>query len=82
MTHLWTGGGDIPSEYIKLVMCRDIFHCPPSVLDEQGYYESMDMLHLHLAEHEVRTKRQQTEVAKAKSKSGGRGWRKWLPFTR
>jgi hypothetical protein len=32
MSHLWTG--DVaPLEYIRLVMCRDVYHCTPTELD-------------------------------------------------
>ena len=30
--HLWTGGGQPPAEYVTLVLCRDVYHCPPSLL--------------------------------------------------
>ena len=32
--HLETDG-PIPSEYLELVLCRDVYHCPPDVLDRQ-----------------------------------------------
>ena len=34
MEHLWTGGPP-PPEYIELILCRDVYHCTPSELDEQ-----------------------------------------------
>lgn len=32
--HLWTGGPP-PPEYVELILCRDVYHCPPSELDRQ-----------------------------------------------
>jgi hypothetical protein len=34
--HLWTKSADAPQEYIELVLCRDIYHCPPDVLERQS----------------------------------------------
>ncbi len=27
--------GTAPPEYVDLVLCRDVYHCPPSELDRQ-----------------------------------------------
>lgn len=27
----------MPAEYLELVLCRDVYHCPPDVLDRQDY---------------------------------------------
>jgi hypothetical protein len=34
MAHLFIGGADNPppAEYIELVLCRDVYHCPPAQL--------------------------------------------------
>ena len=45
MAHLWTGGGQPPPEYADLVLCRDVYHCLPSQLDE----EDAETISLHLA---------------------------------
>lgn len=31
MEHLWTDG-PMPYEYLELILCRDVYHCPPSQL--------------------------------------------------
>lgn len=31
MAHLWTQS-PAPLEYIELILCRDVYHCPPSML--------------------------------------------------
>jgi hypothetical protein len=31
VTHLWTGGR-VPAEYLELILCRDVYHCPPDQL--------------------------------------------------
>jgi hypothetical protein len=77
MTHLWTGGGEVPQEYVDMVLCRDVCHCPPSVLDGERNRDLMNMLTMHLTEKEVISKRREQEAAKAKpkgSKGGKRGW--------
>lgn len=33
MSHLWAGA-PLPVEYLQLVLCRDIYHCPPSMLPD------------------------------------------------
>lgn len=32
---LHTGGRAPPWEYVEVILCRDVYHCAPSVLDEQ-----------------------------------------------
>lgn len=29
--------GELPAEYVDLVLCRDVYHCAPSVLDAQDW---------------------------------------------
>lgn len=31
MAHLWTSA-EAPLEYIELILCRDVYRCPPSQL--------------------------------------------------
>ena len=33
MAHLWAGA-PAPVEYLQLVLCRDVYHCPPSMLPD------------------------------------------------
>jgi hypothetical protein len=45
--HLFTGGKPAPDEYVRLVFCRDVYHCPPSVFYEQPWrwiVEDMEMM--------------------------------------
>ena len=32
--HVWAGGPP-PPEYIVLTLCRDVYHCTPSALDDE-----------------------------------------------
>ena len=31
LVHLWTDG-PMPGDYLELVLCRDVYHCPPQQL--------------------------------------------------
>jgi hypothetical protein len=42
---------------VDLVLCRDVYHCPPSVLDEQDAGTVMLHWQLHSAELEIRHRR-------------------------
>jgi len=52
MSHLWTGYSP-PSEYITLIFCRDVWHCPPSVFRQQSVEDFMDALTCIGVENEV-----------------------------
>lgn len=32
---LWMGRGQPPAEYVDLILCRDVYHCTATALDEQ-----------------------------------------------
>ena len=34
--HLWTKSVNAPQEYVNLVLCRDVYHCAPDVLERQN----------------------------------------------
>lgn len=53
MAHLLTGE-PAPWEYIELVLCRDVWHCPPSVLREQQMDDVLDALAVLNAEARAR----------------------------
>lgn len=36
-SYLHTGSGKPPWEYVELILCRDIYSCTPSELDEQDW---------------------------------------------
>ena len=36
---------DLPFEYIKMLLCRDVYHCLPSELDNEAWCD----IELHLA---------------------------------
>ncbi len=44
--------GDLPAEYVDLVLCRDVYHCTPAELDEQDW----ERVATHLVCLEVETK--------------------------
>lgn len=52
MTWIWTGGCEPPPEWNDLVLCRDIYHCRPSELDE----EDDRVVEIHLALHNAELK--------------------------
>lgn len=34
---LFLGTGDLPWEYLELKLCRDVYHCLPSELDQEEW---------------------------------------------
>lgn len=52
---LWVADYDsLPQEYIELRLCRDVYHCLPSELDEEDW--AVIRVHLALMEAERRAK--------------------------
>lgn len=33
--YLWIGKGGPPVDYVDMILCRDVYHCPPDALDRQ-----------------------------------------------
>lgn len=50
---LWTRT-KVPLEYLELILCRDVFHCPPTVLYAQPTDAIMNALACLSAEEYVR----------------------------
>ena len=50
--HLWTGA-DVPIEYIRLKMCRDVYHCTPTELDAVPWRVIAEDLTMMAVETEV-----------------------------
>lgn len=53
VAHLWAGD-DPPVEYVTLVLCRDVYHCPPSVLKRERLVDVLPHLTCLRAETLVR----------------------------
>jgi hypothetical protein len=64
--YLFHGTGAPPPEYIDLVLCRDIYHCPPSLLDDQDWLRIQG--HLTCLDMEATVREHKTKVAQAKSR--------------
>lgn len=60
MAHLWTSSS-APYEYMELILCRDVYHCPPSQLPP------WHTIRKHLAMMEV-----EAQVQKARSSAKGK----------
>ena len=60
LEHLWTSG-PMPLEYLELVLCRDVYHCPPAQLPPWHRIKK------HLIMMEV-----EAQVQKARSQSKGK----------
>jgi hypothetical protein len=54
LTCLWTGRGVLPFEYVEMTLCRDLYHCTPTQLDEQDWQRVQAHLTAHRAEMRVR----------------------------
>lgn len=65
----------MPDEYVDLILCRDIFHCTPSELDEQDYDRVMLMLGLASAEAEIEKRKSNKQTASTRGRGGKRGRR-------
>jgi len=52
MEYLWVGG-DIPVEYLELILCRDVFHCRPSELKKERAVDILKALLCLQVEAEV-----------------------------
>jgi len=56
MAHLWTG--DVaPMEYIRLVMCRDVYHCTPAEIEAVPWLTIQQDLLMMSVERTVRQRR-------------------------
>ena len=51
---LFTHSGDPPWPYVELRLCRDVYHCTPSQLDEEDWDTVKTHLALMGAEDDVR----------------------------
>ena len=56
ITALWTNGPP-PPEYVDLMLCRDVFHCPPSALKAEAAEDIFAALACLEAENYVRGQR-------------------------
>ena len=54
VAYLWTGGDNPPLEYLTLILCRDVYHCPPSVLRRERLSDVLPHLTCLRAEALVR----------------------------
>jgi hypothetical protein len=43
-----------PAEYVRLVLCRDVYHCPPTALDDVPLRVILEDLAMISAERDVR----------------------------
>jgi hypothetical protein len=51
--HLWTKSENAPESYISLVLCRDVYHCPPDVLERQNLIKVFQHIRIMNVEYEV-----------------------------
>lgn len=51
LAHLWLSE-PAPAEYVDLVLCRDVYHCTPSQLDEEDAARVLEHLECLNAEAE------------------------------
>ena len=61
-TYLWVGESAPPQEYLDLHLCRDVYHCAPSVLFEQD--NDVIQAHLVCLDVEARVRKQREQQAK------------------
>jgi hypothetical protein len=54
--HLWVGEA-APMQYIRLVMCRDVYHCTPAQLEEVPWRTIQEDLFMMGVERSVQTRR-------------------------
>jgi len=54
--HLWVGE-EAPMEYIRLIMCRDVYHCTPTELEAVPWRVIQEDLAMMQIERTVRTRR-------------------------
>lgn len=71
----------MPWEYIELTLCRDIYHCTPTELDEQEWERVMAHLDMYNIEMENKNMREQVaadkqKAAAARTRSRSRGRRR------
>jgi hypothetical protein len=52
--HLWTQA-EAPLEYVELILCRDVYHCPPDALPD--WDTCMDALAMIDVENQVMNKK-------------------------
>ena len=62
---LWTNSA-MPPEYIDLVLCRDVFHCTPSALQQENAVDILNALACLEAENKVRKAQEKTAAQKRK----------------
>lgn len=58
LQHLWTGG-PAPWPYIELILCRDVYACTPSELEQQDPRKILEHLLLIGEENRVNKIKQQ-----------------------
>jgi len=49
--------GGLPDEFLRMKMCRDLFHCTPGQLAEEDWIECKTMLLMHNCDIEHRNKK-------------------------
>ena len=64
--HLHTGSREPPPQYLELILCRDVYHCTPSELDEQDAERVADHLLCLQEESKYRRMRDQREKEKGR----------------
>jgi len=66
----WENSGyPLPDEYIEYVLCRHIYHCPPSVLYEQDEWRCLLDIEIYAEEQRVIKAKHDSKV---KSSGGGK----------
>jgi hypothetical protein len=56
----------MPPEYIDLVLCRDVFHCTPSALQQEDAVDILNALACLEAEKKVRKAQEKAAAQKRK----------------
>lgn len=59
MEHLWTGEPP-PPEYIRLVMCRDVYHCTPLEFERIPWWIIRQDLQMMSIERDMQRRRERT----------------------
>lgn len=69
LAHLWTQGS-APVEYVELLLCRDVYHCPPDVLARQP--ARTVLRHLTCLRAEAVVQRAQARKLRARGRTAAR----------
>lgn len=60
LEHLYTGGKPAPWPWVRLFLCRDVYRCRPSELDDEDWQTVM--LDIEMLAVETRVKRQKRRL--------------------